>query len=117
VIPDVKGKLDGFAIRVPTPNVSLVDLVAFCETKTTVQEVHSCMKAAADGPMKGILGYETNELVSMDYRGDSRSSIVDSPLTLVVAGNCVKVIAWYDNEWGYSCRVRDLINFMGKKGL
>jgi glyceraldehyde 3-phosphate dehydrogenase len=117
VIPDVKGKLDGFAIRVPTPNVSLVDLVAFCETKTTVQEVNSCMKAAADGPMKGILGYETNELVSMDYRGDSRSSIVDSPLTLVVAGNCVKVIAWYDNEWGYSCRVRDLINFMGKKGL
>jgi glyceraldehyde 3-phosphate dehydrogenase len=117
VIPDVKGKLDGFAIRVPTPNVSLVDLVAFCEKKTTVQEVNSCMKAAADGPMKGILGYETNELVSMDYRGDSRSSIVDSPLTLVVAGNCVKVIAWYDNEWGYSCRVRDLINFMGKKGL
>jgi glyceraldehyde 3-phosphate dehydrogenase len=117
VIPDVKGKLDGFAMRVPTPNVSVVDLVAFCEKKTTVEEVNRCFKAAADGPMKGILGYETNELVSVDYRGDSRSSIVDSPLTLVVAGNCVKVISWYDNEWGYSCRVRDLISFMGKKGL
>ena len=117
VIPDVKGKLDGFAMRVPTPNVSVVDLVAFCEKKTTVEEVNGAMKAAADGPMKGILGYETAELVSIDYRGDSRSSIVDSPMTLVVAGNCVKVISWYDNEWGYSCRVRDLINFMAKKGL
>ena len=117
VIPDVKGKLDGFAMRVPTPNVSVVDLVAFCEKKTTVEEVNGALKAAADGPMKGILGYETNELVSIDYRGDSRSSIVDAPMTLVVAGNCVKVISWYDNEWGYSCRVRDLIDFMAKKGL
>jgi glyceraldehyde 3-phosphate dehydrogenase len=117
VIPDVKGKLDGFAMRVPTPNVSVVDLVAFCEKKTTVEEVNGALKAAADGPMKGILGYETAELVSMDYRGDSRSSIVDAPMTLVVAGNCVKVISWYDNEWGYSCRVRDLIRFMGEKGL
>jgi glyceraldehyde 3-phosphate dehydrogenase len=117
VIPDVKGKLDGFALRVPTPNVSLVDLVAFCEKKTTVEEVNRCLKAAADGPMKGVLGYETNELVSMDYRANPLSSIVDSPLTLVVAGNCVKVISWYDNEWGYSCRVRDMINYMAKKGL
>jgi glyceraldehyde 3-phosphate dehydrogenase len=117
VIPDLKGKLDGFAMRVPTPDVSVVDLVAFVEKSTTVDEVNNALKAAADGPMKGILGYETAELVSMDYRGDSRSSIVDSPLTRVVAGNCVKVIAWYDNEWGYSCRVRDLIQFIAKKGI
>jgi glyceraldehyde 3-phosphate dehydrogenase len=117
VIPDLKGKLDGFAMRVPTPNVSVVDLVAFVEKSTTVEEVNGALKAAADGPMKGILGYETAELVSVDYRGDERSSVVDSPLTRVVAGNCVKVIAWYDNEWGYSCRVRDLIHFMSKKGL
>src|ERR1700747_3414737 len=117
VIPDLKGKLDGFAMRVPTPNVSVVDLVAFVEKATTVDEVNNALKAAADGPMKGILGYETAELVSVDYRGDERSSIVDAPLTRVVAGNCVKVIAWYDNEWGYSCRVRDLVHFMAKKGL
>jgi glyceraldehyde 3-phosphate dehydrogenase len=117
VIPDLKGKLDGFAMRVPTPNVSVVDLVAFVEKATSVEEVNAALKAAADGPMKGILGYETEELVSVDYRGDERSSVVDSPLTRVVAGNCVKVIAWYDNEWGYSCRVRDLIHFMSKKGI
>jgi glyceraldehyde 3-phosphate dehydrogenase len=117
VIPALKGKLDGFAMRVPTPNVSVVDLVAFVEKKTSVDEVNSVMKSAADGPMKGILGFETAELVSMDYRGDSRSSIVDAPMTRVVDGNCVKVISWYDNEWGYSCRVRDLIKFLAKKGL
>jgi glyceraldehyde 3-phosphate dehydrogenase len=117
VIPDLKGKLDGFAMRVPTPNVSVVDLVAFVEKSTTVEEVNKAMQTAADGPMRGILGVETAELVSVDYRGDERSSIVDAPLTRVVAGNCVKVIAWYDNEWGYSCRVRDLIHFMTKKGL
>ncbi len=117
VIPDLKGKLDGFAMRVPTPNVSVVDLVAFVEKKTTPEEVNAAMLAAANGPMKGILGVETEELVSVDYRGDDRSSVVDAPLTRVVAGNCVKVISWYDNEWGYSCRVRDLIHFMNKKGL
>jgi glyceraldehyde 3-phosphate dehydrogenase (phosphorylating) len=118
VIPDLKGRLDGFAMRVPTPNVSMVDLVVFVEKKTTVEEVNAELKAASEsGPMKGYLGYETAPLVSIDYRGDSRSSIVDAPMTLVVGGNCVKVIAWYDNEWGYSCRVRDLIDFMGKKGL
>ncbi len=117
VIPDLAGKLDGFAMRVPTPDVSVVDLVTLVEKKTTVEEVNAALKAAADGPMKGILGFETNELVSMDFRGDSRSSIVDAPMTLVVAGNCVKVISWYDNEWGYSCRVRDLIKFLGSKGL
>jgi glyceraldehyde 3-phosphate dehydrogenase len=117
VIPDLAGKLDGFAMRVPTPNVSVVDLVAFCERKTTVEEVNKALESTAKGAMKGILGYETKELVSIDYRGDSRSSIVDAPMTTVVAGNCVKVISWYDNEWGYSCRVRDLIQFMAKKGL
>jgi glyceraldehyde 3-phosphate dehydrogenase len=117
VIPDLKGKLDGFAMRVPTPNVSVVDLVAVTEKGTTVDEVNNALRSAAGGPMKGILGVETEELVSIDYRGDERSSIVDAPLTRVVGGNCVKVIAWYDNEWGYSCRVRDLIQFIGKKGL
>ena len=117
VIPELKGKLDGFAMRVPTPNVSVVDLVAFVEKKTTTEEVNNAMKAASDAKMKGILGCESGELVSVDYRGDDRSSIVDLPLTRVVNGNCVKVISWYDNEWGYSCRVRDLIKFIAKKGL
>ncbi len=116
-IPELKGKLDGFAMRVPTPNVSVVDLVSFVEKATTVEEVNAAMKKASEGSMKGYLGYEENELVSMDYRGDSRSSLLDAPLTRVVAGNCVKVISWYDNEWGYSCRVRDLIKYMAKKGL
>ncbi len=118
VIPELKGKLDGFAMRVPTPNVSVVDLVAFVEKKTTAEEVNAAMKKASENaPLKGYLGYEQEELVSIDYRGDARSSIVDAPMTRVVAGNCVKVISWYDNEWGYSCRVRDLINYIGSKGL
>ncbi len=118
VVPELAGKLDGFSMRVPTPNVSVVDLVAFVEKKTTKEEVNAALKKASEvGPLKGYLGYEENELVSADFRGDSRSSIVDAPMTLVVAGNCVKVISWYDNEWGYSCRVRDLINYLGKKGL
>jgi glyceraldehyde 3-phosphate dehydrogenase len=118
VIPELKGKLDGFAMRVPTPNVSVVDLVVFVEKKTSAEEVNAAMKKNSEGgPLKGYLGYEQNELVSMDFRGDSRSSIVDAPMTRVVAGNCVKVISWYDNEWGYSCRVRDLINYIGRKGL
>ncbi|HEV2986845.1 MAG TPA: type I glyceraldehyde-3-phosphate dehydrogenase [Candidatus Angelobacter sp.] len=116
-IPEHKGKLDGFAMRVPTPNVSVVDLVAFVAKSTTVDEVNQALKSASEGPLKGILGYETAELVSSDYKGDPRSSIVDSPLTRVVNGNCVKVISWYDNEWGYSCRVRDLIFYIAKKGL
>jgi glyceraldehyde 3-phosphate dehydrogenase len=118
VIPELKGKLDGFSMRVPTPNVSVVDLVVFVEKKTSVEEVNNALKAAAEsGRLKGFLGYETAELVSIDYRGDERSSIVDAPMTRVVAGNCVKVIAWYDNEWGYSCRVRDLIHYLASKGL
>jgi len=118
VIPDLAGKLDGFAMRVPTPNVSVVDLVAWVERKTTKEEVNSALKKASEsGPLKGYLGFEENELVSSDFKGDSRSSIVDAPMTLVVAGNCVKVISWYDNEWGYSCRVRDLIHYIGDRGL
>jgi glyceraldehyde 3-phosphate dehydrogenase len=118
VIPDLGGKLDGFSMRVPTPNVSVVDLVAFVEKKTTKEEVNAALKAASEsGPLKGYLGYEENELVSSDFKGDSRSSIVDAPMTLVVGGNCVKLISWYDNEWGYSSRVHDLINLMAAKGL
>src|SRR6266487_3321401 len=118
VIPDMSGKLDGFAIRVPTPNVSVVDLVALVEKKATKEEVNAALKKASEnGSLKGYLGYEENELVSSDFKGDARSSIVDAPSTLVVGGNCVKVISWYDNEWGYSCRVRDLINYMASKGL
>ena len=118
VIPELGGKLDGFSMRVPTPNVSVVDLVVFVEKKTTAEEVNAALKKASEsGPLKGYLGYEENELVSADFKGDARSSIVDAPMTRVVAGNCVKVISWYDNEWGYSCRVRDLINYMASKGL
>src|ERR1700687_3327776 len=118
VIPEMAGKLDGFSVRVPTPNVSVVDLVALVEKKATKEEVNAALKAASEsGPLKGYLGFADNELVSSDFKGDSRSSIVDAPMTLVVGGTLVKVISWYDNEWGYSCRVRDLINFIGKKGL
>ena len=118
VIPEMAGKLDGFAMRVPTPNVSVVDLVAFVEKQTTKEEVNAAMKKASEaGPLKGYLSYEEEELVSADFKGNPYSSIVDAKMTLVVGGTCVKVISWYDNEWGYSCRVRDLINFMGSKGL
>jgi glyceraldehyde 3-phosphate dehydrogenase len=116
VIPEMAGKLDGFAIRVPTPNVSVVDLTFISEKPVTIQSVNEALKAASEGALKGILGYETGELVSSDFKGDARSSIVDSPLTKVV-GQSVKVISWYDNEWGYSNRVRDLILFIAKKGL
>jgi glyceraldehyde 3-phosphate dehydrogenase len=118
VIPELKGKLDGFAMRVPTPNVSVVDLVVFVEKATSVEEVNAALKQASQsGPLAKYLGYEEDELVSVDFRGDARSSIVDAPLTRVVGGKCVKVISWYDNEWGYSCRVRDLIGYLGSKGL
>ncbi len=117
VIPELKGRLDGFSIRVPTPNVSVVDLVVWTEKKTSPAEINQALKAAAAGPMRGILGVEDQELVSSDFKGDSRSSIVDGPLTRVVQGNCVKVVSWYDNEWGYSNRVRDLLLFLIQKGL
>jgi glyceraldehyde 3-phosphate dehydrogenase len=116
VIPEVEGKLDGFAIRVPTPNVSVVDLTFLAEKPVTKDTINAAFKAAADGELKGILGVDANELVSSDFKGNPLSSIVDAPLTKVV-GNMAKVISWYDNEWGYSCRVRDLILFLTKKGL
>jgi len=116
VIPEMAGKLDGFAIRVPTPNVSVVDLTFVAEKPITVESINAAVKAAAEGPLKGILGYTDEELVSSDFKGNPLSSIFDSKLTKVV-GNTGKVIAWYDNEWGYSNRVKDLILFLVKKGL
>jgi glyceraldehyde 3-phosphate dehydrogenase len=97
---------------VPTPNVSLVDLVAFVEKTSTTEEVRGAFKKAASGPLKGILDYTEEELVSIDFRGNSHSAIVDAGFTKVIDGTCIKVTAWYDNEWGYSCRVRDLIKFV-----
>jgi len=114
VIPAVKGKIDGMAMRVPTPNVSIVDLVATVERSTTVDEVNAAMKAASEGALAGILGYEESPLVSIDYVGDPRSSIVDALSTAVVDGNLVKVISWYDNEWGYSSRCVDLARRIGE---
>jgi glyceraldehyde 3-phosphate dehydrogenase (phosphorylating) len=115
VIPEMKGKLDGYSMRVPTPNVSLVDLVVFVEKPTTTEEVNAALKRAAEGPLKGILAYTTEELVSIDFRGNPNSAIVDAGFTKVIDGTCVKVTAWYDNEWGYSCRVRDLIKFVAAR--
>jgi glyceraldehyde 3-phosphate dehydrogenase len=115
VIPELKGKLDGYAMRVPTPNVSVVDLTVFVEKPATKDSVNAALKAAADGPMKGILGYTEEELVSVDFRGNDHSSIVDAGYTKVVGDKCVKVLAWYDNEWAYSCRVRDLIKLIASK--
>jgi len=116
VIPEMAGKLDGFAIRVPTPNVSVVDLTFVAEKPITVESINAAVKAAAEGPLKGILAYTEEELVSSDFKGDPMSSTFDSKLTKVV-GNTGKIIAWYDNEWGYSSRVKDLILFLVKKGL
>jgi glyceraldehyde 3-phosphate dehydrogenase len=116
VIPETAGKLDGFAIRVPTPNVSIVDLTFISEKATDAKAVNAALKAASEGELKGILGYDENQLVSSDFKGNPLSSIVDAPLTKVV-GNSVKVLSWYDNEWGYSSRVVDLIGFLVKKGL
>jgi len=115
VIPELKGKLDGFSLRVPTPNVSVVDLTIFTEKPATVETVNGSLKRAAEGPMKGILDYTEEELVSIDFRGNPHSSIVDAGYTRVVGGNCAKVLAWYDNEWGYSCRCRDLIKLFAAK--
>jgi glyceraldehyde 3-phosphate dehydrogenase len=117
VIPEMSGKLDGFAIRVPTPNVSVVDLTFVSEKPITVDSINAAVKAAAEGPLKGILGYTGEELVSSDFRGNPLSSIFDSLLTKVVGANMGKIISWYDNEWGYSNRVKDLILFLVAKGL
>ncbi len=112
VLPELKGKLDGYAMRVPTPNVSVVDLTVTVGRATTVEEVNAAMKRAAEGPLKGILEYTEEELVSADFRGNPHSAIVDAGYTKVVAGVCVKVLAWYDNEWSYSSRCLALIKFM-----
>jgi len=117
VMPQLKGKLDGYSMRVPTPDVSVVDLVAILSRDTTSEEVNAALKAAAEGPMKGILAYTEDPVVSCDMLHNPNSSIVDSQMTKVLGGNLAKVIAWYDNEWGYSCRVVDLIAFLVEKGL
>ncbi|MDN4072148.1 type I glyceraldehyde-3-phosphate dehydrogenase [Fictibacillus terranigra] len=117
VLPELKGKLNGMAMRVPTPNVSLVDLVAELDKEVSAEEINSALKEAAEGPLKGILGYSDEPLVSTDYNGNTNSSTVDGLSTMVMEGNMVKVISWYDNETGYSSRVVDLIDFIAKKGL
>jgi len=115
VLPELKGKLHGFALRVPTADVSIVDLVADLKTKVTAEEVNAALKAASEGKLKGILGYSEEPLVSADYRGSSYSSIVDAPLTYVMEDDMVKVVAWYDNEWGYSVRVADLVSYIAQR--
>ena len=115
VVPELKGKLDGVAIRVPTPNVSLVDLTVELGKTATAEEINAAFEKAANGTMKGILAVERGELVSQDFRGNPHSSIVDAPLTKVVQGDIAKVFSWYDNEWGYSCRTRDLLKFMAAR--
>jgi len=117
VMPELKGKLDGYSMRVPTPDVSAVDLVAVTEKPTTTEAVNAALKAAAEGPLKGILAYTEDPVVSTDMLHNPNSSIVDAQMTKVLAGDLVKVLAWYDNEWGYSCRVVDLVSFLVKKGL
>jgi glyceraldehyde 3-phosphate dehydrogenase len=117
VLPDLKGKLDGFAMRVPTANVSVVDLAAEVSRTVTADEINDAFRAAAAGPLKGILAVEDAPLVSVDFRKNSNSSIVDSAYTKVMSGDFVKVLSWYDNEWGYSCRCVDLLLSMAKKGL
>jgi len=117
VLPEIKGRLDGIAMRVPTPNVSVVDLAVLVDKKTSKEEVNAAFKAAADGKLKGILEYTDEELVSIDFRGNPRSSILDSGYTSVMDGDFVKILSWYDNEWGYSNRCVDLLSYLVKKGL
>ena len=117
VIPELKGKFDGISVRVPTPNVSLVDVVMNVEKETTTEEVNQVLKNAANEELKGILAFSEEPLVSIDFRGNPNSSIVDAENTKVIGGTMVKVLSWYDNEWGYSCRVRDLVKFIADKGL
>jgi glyceraldehyde 3-phosphate dehydrogenase len=117
VLPSLKGKLDGISVRVPTPNVSVVDLSAILEKNATAEEVNAAFQKAADGALKGILEYVTAPLVSIDFRGNPHSSIIDAPYTKVMGGNFVKVLSWYDNEWGYSNRCVDLLLYMAKRGL
>jgi glyceraldehyde 3-phosphate dehydrogenase len=115
VIPELAGKVDGFSLRVPTPTVSVVDFTADVRRPTSIAEVNDAFRMAAEGPLKGILGVSDEPLVSSDFRGDSRSSIIDAAATMVLDGTMVKVIAWYDNEWGYSCRIADLVGFVAAR--
>jgi glyceraldehyde 3-phosphate dehydrogenase len=115
VIPELKGKFDGFSLRVPTPTVSIIDFVAVTSRSVTAESANEALRAAAEGPMRGLLGYTEEALVSMDFKGDDRSSIVDAGSTMVAGENLLKVIAWYDNEWGYSCRVADLAKYMADR--
>src|SRR3954451_11711796 len=117
VLPEIKGRLDGIAMRVPTPNVSVVDLAVLVDKKTSSEEVNAAFKTAADGPLKNILQYSTEELVSIDFKGNPHSSILDAPYTSVMDGDFVKILSWYDNEWGYSNRCVDLLRYLVKKGL
>jgi len=117
VLPELKGKFDGIAVRVPTPNVSLVDVVCEVEKETSTEGVNRALKNAANEELRGILQFEEAPLVSTDFRRNPHSSIVDAEYTKVIGTNMVKVLSWYDNEWGYSCRVRDLIKFVASKGL
>ncbi|MBZ4646584.1 MAG: hypothetical protein PWR27_1991 [Petroclostridium sp.] len=117
VLPQLKGKFNGFALRVPTPTVSIVDMVIETEKPVTKESVNAALKAAAEGPMKGILGYSDEPLVSIDYKGDPRSSIIDGLSTMVMGDNMVKIVSWYDNEWGYSNRIVDLVNYIASKGI
>jgi glyceraldehyde 3-phosphate dehydrogenase len=115
VIPELKGRFDGFSLRVPTATVSVIDFVAVTERPVSAESANEALRAAADGPMKGLLGYTEDELVSMDFKGDDRSSIVDAASTMVAGDNLLKIISWYDNEWGYSSRVADLAAFMAER--
>jgi glyceraldehyde 3-phosphate dehydrogenase len=115
VIPELKGRFDGFALRVPTATVSVIDFVAITERPVSVESANAALRAAAEGPLRDYLGYTEEELVSSDFRGDERSSIVDAASTMVTGDRMVKVVAWYDNEWGYSCRVADLAHFLGSR--
>lgn len=117
VLPELKGKFDGISVRVPTPNVSLVDVVMEVEKETTTEEVNTALKDAANEELSGILAFSEEPLVSVDFRKNPNSSIVDAEYTKVIGGNLIKVLSWYDNEWGYSCRVRDLIKYIAGKGL
>jgi len=117
VIPALQGKIHGLAFRVPTPTVSVIDFVCDLEKEVTVEQVNQALKKAAAGPLKGILEYCEEELVSTDFKGNPHSSIIDGPSTMVIGGNMVKILAWYDNEWGYSCRLGDLAVYMASRGL
>jgi glyceraldehyde 3-phosphate dehydrogenase len=115
VIPELKGRFDGFSLRVPTPTVSVIDFVAITERPVSAESANQALRAASEGPMRGLLGITDEELVSMDFKGDERSSIVDGPSTMVTGDRMLKIIAWYDNEWGYSCRVADLAAFIAER--